>query len=59
MPHKECPFVALLANEVVTTGESRTMPPPITKPPQFGPHLEEPLLYPQGTEPYNFGENID
>ncbi len=53
MPHKECPFVALLAEEMVDD----TRPP--TKPPQCGPHLEEPLLYPPGTEPYNLGENID
>lgn len=64
MPHRECPHLALFVNEMVPDGNNDNRgvfftPPPTTKPPQCGPHLEEPLLYPPGTEPYNFRENID
>ncbi len=46
MPHTECPYLAPLVREVQAFERRQT-------PPQTGPHKEEPLLYPSGTEPYD------
>jgi hypothetical protein len=68
MPHRECSHLALFFVEETPIPDSCTTvldagTPPLTNlvknPPLTGPHLEEPLLYPQGTEPYDFGENTN
>lgn len=54
MPHKEC----LDLSRIIGYGrpDDQTLPPqPKPKPPLLtGPHLDESLLYPPGTEPYEF-----
>ncbi len=60
MPHTECQDLSALFGYRKDGGDEKVLLPPIPKvAPQTGPHMEEPLLYPQGTEPYEWPDNTD
>lgn len=56
MPHSECLELSKLFGYGNTKEDETVIGSPAPKPqlaPQTGPHKEEPLLYPHGTEPYD------